>query len=160
MAVRPRVFIPPGLDVAPQLQACVGWAKAQFSVLKIENRNDMKWLFLLPLALATALYGADNKPKAETFLEAAAAGPDYADQGEYKNDWGGAQIIALGEGNFRMVTYRGGLPGAGWDKDFKQEIPGKRDGARILFAGEKNYRAELSAAKITITTETGGPYTM
>jgi len=148
------------LDVAPQLQACVGAAKAQFSLRKPENRNNMKWLFLLPLALATAVHGADNKPKAETFLDPAASGPDYADQGEYKNDWGGAQIIALGGGDFRMVTYRGGLPGAGWDKDFKQEIPGKRDGARIVFAGENNYRSELAAAKITIRTENGGPYTM
>jgi len=115
-------------------------------------------LVLIPLA--TALYGADNKPKAETFLDPAAAGPDYADQGEYKNDWGGAQIIALGEGSFRMVTYRGGLPGAGWDKDFKQEIAGKRDGAGIVFAGENNYRAELAAAKITIMTQNGGPFTM
>ena len=124
------------------------------------SKKIMKSLALVFIPLATALYGADNKPKAETFLEAAAAGPDYADQGEYKNDWGGAQVIALGEGNFRMVTFRGGLPGGGWDKEFKQETSGKREGDKIVFTGANNYRAELANGKISITTAEGGPYTM
>ena len=120
----------------------------------------MKWLALIPLTLATTLYAADARPKAETFLDPAKAGQDYIDQGEYKNDWGGAQIIALGENNFRMVTYRGGLPGEGWDAEYRQENPGKRDGNKIVFTGENNYRAELANGKITITTDGGGPYTM
>ncbi len=120
----------------------------------------MKLPALLSLALAADLFAADDKPKAETFLDPAKGGPDFADQGEYKNDWGGAQIIALGEGNFRMVTCRGGLPGNGWDKEFKQETPGKREGGKILFTGENNYRAELANGKISITTADGGPYTM
>lgn len=130
----------------------------------------MKWLIIFPFALATALYAAETKPneassakpkpKAETFLDPAKAGADYLDQGEYKNDWGGAQIIALGEGEFRMVTYRGGLPGDGWDKEYKTENPGKRDGNKIVFTGENNYRAELANGKITITTASGGPYVM
>src|SRR5205814_6088474 len=120
----------------------------------------MKLPAILSLALAADLFAAEDKPKAETFLDSAKAGQDYVDQGEYKNDWGGAQIIALGEGNFRMVTYRGGLPGAGWDKEFKQEIPGKREHDKIVLTGTNNYRAELAAGKITITTDSGGPYTM
>ncbi len=120
----------------------------------------MKWLILLFIALAPAVYAADSQPKAETFLDPAGAGQDYIDQGEFKNDWGGAQVIALGDGKFRMVTYRGGLPGDGWDKEFKQETPGKREGQKILFTGENSYRAELANRKITITTQAGGPYTM
>ncbi len=125
----------------------------------------MKWLILLPLALtlATAIEAADSppaKPKAETFLEPAKAGQDYVDQGEYKNDWGGAQIIALGENAFRMVTFRGGLPGDGWDKEYKRENPGKREGNKIVFTGENGYRAELANAKIIINSDAGGPYTM
>jgi hypothetical protein len=120
----------------------------------------MKSLAWLPLTLAAALHAADNPPKAVTFLDPAQAGQDYIDQGEYKNDWGGAQVIALGDGNFRMVTCRGGLPGAGWDKEFKQEIPGTRQGRNIVFSGENKYRAELADGKITITTADGGPYTM
>ncbi|MSU21439.1 MAG: DUF1080 domain-containing protein [Pedosphaera sp.] len=120
----------------------------------------MKWIVILSLTMATATYAADSKPKAETFLDAAKAGQDYIDQGEYKNDWGGAQIIALGEGNFRLVTYRGGLPGEGWDKEYKQENPGKREGSKIVFTGENAYRAEVANGKITINTDGGGPYTM
>ena len=119
--------------------------------------------------LTASLYAADEKPKAdaakpkpvaETFTDAAKAGQDYLDQGEYKNDWGGAQVIALGENRFRMVTYRGGLPGDGWDKEYRQEVNGKREGAKVIFTGENNYRAELENGKITINTDSGGPYTM
>ena len=120
----------------------------------------MKLPALMALFLATALHAADSKPKAETFLDPAKAGQDYVDQGEYKNDWGGAQVIALGENQFRLVVYRGGLPGSGWDKEFKQEIPGKREGDKIVFSGENQYRAELSHGKITINNASGGPYTM
>src|SRR6266699_1319035 len=117
----------------------------------------MKLPVILSLALAADLFAADDRPKAETFLDPARGGQDYADQGEYKNDWGGAQIIALGEGTFRMVTCRGGLPGSGWDKEFKQETSGKREGDKIVFTGENSYRAELAKGKITITVENGGP---
>jgi hypothetical protein len=128
-------------------------------------RDIMKWLFLLLPALALSLPAAETetdkpKPKMETFLDPAKAGQDYVDQGEYKNDWGGAQVIALGENKFRLVTYKGGLPGAGWDKETKQEIPGKRDGDKIVFSGPNDYRAELADAKISIKTADAGPWTM
>src|SRR6266487_1912126 len=120
----------------------------------------MKSPAILSLALAADLFAAADKPKAETFLDPARGGQDYVDQGEYKNDWGGAQVIALGDGNFRMVTCRGGLPGSGWDKESKQETSGKREGDKIVFSGANNYRAELAKGKISITTAEGGPYTM
>ncbi len=111
------------------------------------------------LTVTTAL-GAADKPNDPTFLDPAAAGRDYADQGEYKNDWGGAQVIALGKDTFRMVTYPGGLPGEGWNTKSKTETPGKREADKILFLGENGYRAELANGKITITTASGGPWTM
>ncbi len=113
--------------------------------------------FILLVAIGTACIAAD---RSETFLDPAKAGPDYKDQGEYKNDWGGAQVIALGGGNFRMVTYRGGLPGAGWDGEFRQETPGKRQDGKIVFTGENSYRAELANEEMSITTADGGPWTM
>src|SRR6185503_20152766 len=116
----------------------------------------MKWQLILLLTLALSACGADK----ETFLDPAQAGQDYLDQGEYKNDWGGAQIIALGDNNFRMVTYKGGLPGDGWDKEYKTETPGKREDGKIVFNGKDDYKAELANGKITITTSGGGPYTM
>src|SRR5688572_33283710 len=117
----------------------------------------MKWFSIL-LCISTAVFAAEEKkvapkPKGETFTDPARAGQDYIDQGEYKNDWGGAQVIALGNNNFRMVTYRGGLPGDGWDKEYKQEINGKREGEKIVFTSTNNYRAELAQGKITINRD-------
>lgn len=120
----------------------------------------MKWSVLFSIAFAAAVCAAENKPALETFLNPASAGQDYVDQGEYLNDWGGAHVIALGKGAFRMVTYRGGLPGDGWDGDYRQEVSGSREKGKIVFTGENGYRAELAEGEITITTDTGGPYTM
>ena len=119
----------------------------------------MKLPAVLLLTLATTLVAAD-KPEGPIFLDPASAGPDYADQGEYKNDWGGAQIIALGNGTFQMVTYPGGLPGDGWQHENKRENPGKREGDKVVFSGENGYRAELASGKMTINTSGGGPWTM
>ncbi len=119
----------------------------------------MKPLPVLFLVATTALFAAD-KPDDPTFLDPASAGPDYTDQGEYKNDWGGAQVIALGKDSFRMVTYPDGLPGEGWNKESKTETPGKREGDKVVFTGENGYRAELAKGKITISSANGGPWTM
>src|SRR5262245_37796134 len=103
------------------------------------DANPMKLLYLVTLSTAAtfALRAADSapaaRPKPATFLTIESAGLDYAVQGEYFNDWGGAQVIALGEDKFRIVTYKGGLPGAGWDKETKTEAEGKREGDKIVF---------------------------
>ena len=51
----------------------------------------------------------------------AAVDPDFQIQGEYASapsasDRKGVQVVALGEGDFRIVVYPGGLPGAGWNR--------------------------------------------
>jgi mono/diheme cytochrome c family protein len=56
--------------------------------------------------------------------EAAAADKDFAIQGEYTAPKLGMQVIALGEGDFNIVLYQGGLPGAGWDKTPPQRTDG------------------------------------
>lgn len=117
----------------------------------------MKAFVLLGLVLTVSLRAAEGAP---SYLDTASAGPDYVAQGEYKNDWGGSQVIALGEGNFRMVTYQGGLPGSGWNQQNRTEINGKRDGDNIVFTGDNGYRAVLAGGKLTITTANGGPYVM
>ena len=55
-------------------------------------------------------------------LEAAQKDPDFALQGEYVDSKRGLQVIALGDGEFEVVTYTDGLPGAGWDGKGKQSI--------------------------------------
>jgi mono/diheme cytochrome c family protein len=54
--------------------------------------------------------------------EAAKADPDFALQGEYVDDTRGMQVIAEGDGEFRVKIYKEGLPGAGWDGSPAQEI--------------------------------------
>src|SRR5688572_28887280 len=119
----------------------------------------MKTSFLVPCALAlsalvvTAAEGdKPAKPKPQTYLTAESASPDFAAQGEYLNDWGGAQVVALGEDKFRLVTFKGGLPGAGWDKETRTEVAGKREGDKIVFAGNDSYKAELASGTITKNT--------
>ncbi len=121
-------------------------------------------IVLIVFASATSLLPADAakpaKPKPVSYLTVESAGADYAAQGEYLNDWGGAQVIALGEDSFRLVTFKGGLPGAGWDKETRTEVEGKRTGGKIVFTGKDGYSAELAGGKLTISTAGGGPYTM
>jgi hypothetical protein len=114
-------------------------------------------------AAAIAFSGASRAAEhseGQTFLSPAEAGQDYRDQGEYKNDWGGAQVIALGNDEFRMVTYPGGLPGDGWEKQGKTENKGRREGDKVVFNGANGYQAELTGGKITIRSQDGGPWTM
>ncbi|MFZ9992542.1 MAG: 3-keto-disaccharide hydrolase [Opitutales bacterium] len=101
---------------------------------------------LLALLLATSLFAADA-PKAKapaapkppeppvylTEKEATEAGEDPRLQGEFANAKMGADVIALGKGEYRLVLFKGGLPGAGWDGTPKIEVEGKRDGATVTF---------------------------
>ncbi len=126
-------------------------------------------LFTAGLSVALGLQAAEpskTPPKTEkaplaTFLTPETAGPDFADQGEFANDWGGAQVIARGEGRFRLVIYKGGLPGAGWDQSPKTELEGKRDGDKIVFAAAPNgFKHSLASGVLTTSTPNGDEYTM
>ena len=48
--------------------------------------------------------------------KAAAEDPDFAVQGEYSDEKTGMQVAAMGDGKFHLTTFKGGLPGAGWDR--------------------------------------------
>jgi hypothetical protein len=81
------------------------------------------------LVIAPAIAG---DPK-QAFTDPEKAGPDFAAQGEYggvvQTDQGdvkfGVHVIALGDGKFRGVGYRGGLPGDGWDGSEKATADGE-----------------------------------
>ena len=94
--------------------------------------------------------------------EAAAKVVDFQLQGEYlgKKDFGagnegtvGLQLIALGGGKFRGVSYLGGLPGAGWQRGDKSElIDGNlNDQGQIVFKIEESeVTATLNDGKLTL----------
>ncbi|MEI6461652.1 MAG: DUF1080 domain-containing protein [Verrucomicrobiota bacterium] len=117
---------------------------------------------LLALLLATSLFAADA-PKAKTpaapkppeppvYLteaEAAVVNSDYKLQGEYANAKMGADVIALGKGEFRLVLFKGGLPGAGWDGTPKIEVEGKRVGDGVKFE-DKIDSATLADGRLII----------
>lgn len=133
-----------GLDAAQLETAQNAWAKTEEAAKK-----------------AAAAREAAAKLKAQAFLTVESAGQDYVDQGEYANDWGGAQVIALGDDKFRVVIHRGGLPGAGWDKSPKTEVEGRRSGAAILFTNASNgWTYSIARGVLTTRTDQGDVYEM
>jgi hypothetical protein len=107
-------------------------------------------LFCLLTALAVAASATAQEPKTkpkEVWTDPAdpTLPPDFKIQGEYTGSTVGAQIIALGKGEFQAVVYQGGLPGAGWDGKGKSLLAGKLDGSAAKFApatGKRKYLAQ------------------
>jgi hypothetical protein len=103
------------------------------------NRHIVTW----SLALAAGLWQIQSACAAggEAVTDPAQAGSDFQLQGEYLGDidgqrWG-AQVIALGEGKFAAVGYRGGLPGAGWQRgDESVKAEGQLEGDVVRFVGD------------------------
>lgn len=69
--------------------------------------------------------------------EATQKDPDFVRQGEYVGDKVGVQVIALGHGKFRAVSYTGGLPGQGWDGGEKKTQEGTWDEIKSVVEGLK-----------------------
>ncbi len=103
-----------------------------------------------PLTLSAA--------EGEAFTDAEKAGPDYAIQGEYvgklktpdgEEKWG-AQVIALGEGKFKAIGLKGGLPGEGWKRgDDTHESDGElKDGVATFKADDITIKVKDGVAKV------------
>jgi hypothetical protein len=103
-------------------------------------------LVMLSLLIAAAgvLIAAQTDPKKVAHTDPAKAGPDFAIQGEYVGEVAtnegqrryGVQIIALGDGAFQLVGYRGGLPGDGWEGGERIEVEGTLHDGIAMFKGE------------------------
>ncbi len=108
--------------------------------------------------IALALATAAGLACASIFVEPGAAGPDYADQGEYAGPELGAQVIALGDGEFEAVLLAGGLPGAGWDGSSRTRAMGRRSGSEIVFSGR--WWATLQGGELRGTSPEGESFVL
>ena len=80
----------------------------------------------------------------KSYTDPAHVDADFAIQGEYtgmvegKNGQKklGVQVIALGDGKFRAVGYRGGLPGDGWDGREKEQVESSVEDGSVTFDGK------------------------
>jgi len=103
--------------------------------------------FVVLLAVLSSCVAEEKarKEKAEAFLDATTAGPDFKIQGEYsgeitvkeggKKSKLGVQVAARGEGNFVALFFTGGLPGEGdaTGKDFF-ELKGMTQDGKVSFS--------------------------
>jgi len=93
----------------------------------------------LPLCLFAVTLLAELIPVSAA--DRAKVDTDYAFQGEYAGVLAGqydvgSQVIALGDGKFKLVLFPGGLPGDGYDDTAeKREYDGTRDGDTVTFTG-------------------------
>lgn len=110
-----------------------------------------KLLLSSVLAISTAVHAADSK--SPTFTNPADAGPDFAIQGEYVGSEVAAQVIALGDGKFRIVAFTPGLPGTeGSEK--RVETEGQREGEKVVFEKDGR-RAEIANGQLLATHKDG-----
>jgi hypothetical protein len=94
----------------------------------------------------------------------AAKDPDFKIQGEYlgegtwsgsENVKAGAQVIALGNGEFTVVVTKGGLPGEGWRRnDATFSLSGKREDAATTLSG-KDFSGKIDGEAMTIAGAEG-----
>src|SRR5690606_16548647 len=61
---------------------------------------------------------------------------------------------ALGDGEFRAVGHRGGLPGDGWDGEERRSAEGRLQGEVAVFEGE-GFTLRIDGKSITITNSDG-----
>jgi Domain of Unknown Function (DUF1080) len=118
------------------------------------NHSLVSTLFLLTTSVLSGLaFSVDVN--ADLALDPEKAGHDFAIQGEYEADTKdklGAQVIALGGGNFRVCVESGGLPGAGWDGMSKAEIEGKAENGQVTLSG-KGWKVNLAEGVLTAVEE-------
>ncbi len=116
----------------------------------------------LPLCPAAGILLAGLIPFSAAKNEAAAdpskVDADYAFQGEYAGVIAGqfdvgAQVIALGDGKFRLVLFPGGLPGAGYDgATEKRQYEGALEGGTVTFTGGTTGKS-ITGGKLTFSRD-------
>jgi len=115
---------------------------------------------VLSLTLVVPVVAAEH---GKAITDPAEAGPDFAVQGEYEGQAQyqgdhkyGAQVIALGDGKFRCVGYKGGLPGAGWGGSDKDQVEGQIvDGVPTFSIKNGHVMLTIKDGVLSAATSTG-----
>jgi len=105
------------------------------------------------LSLAAVVVGSSaaaaqtpENPSKFAVTDLAQVDADFGYQGEYLGAvprfyWGaenlGLQVVAQGGSQFKAVLLRGGLPGAGWDRQDRLELSGSRENGVVTLGGER-----------------------
>lgn len=115
-------------------------------------------LLLFPILL-TSLSAQD-----QAYTDPASTDADFPIQGEYvleakgSQKGHGIQVIARGDGKFEAVSYRRGLPGAGWEGKWESVTQGEgtRDGSTVKF-DSSGLKGELDGKTFSIKGPAGKP---
>jgi cytochrome c2 len=87
--------------------------------------------------------------------EAASADPDFLVQGEYVGEDRAMQVVAVGDGEFRLAIYAGGLPGDGWRGEEIQRVDGDADVVAGLVESMNLRRIDRSSPTLGIDPPPG-----
>lgn len=66
----------------------------------------------------------------------------------------GLQVVALGDGQFDASLLRGGLPGAGWDRNTRLKLDGGKTDERLLLIGGE-YHIDVNPQEAVVHTSQG-----
>lgn len=94
---------------------------------------------------------------ADTYTSPESAGEVYKLQGEYSGivePWGGAwgaQVVALGNSEFSIVLYPGGLPGDGYRKDSERKTLIAKSEGKLAVGNSDTFRVEITGDQLAIT---------
>jgi hypothetical protein len=114
---------------------------------------------------------ANPTSAAVVVTDPAKAAPDFQVQGEYVGEASGvngpekvgAQVVALGNGEFNATFYAGGLPGDGWRRgDASDAAHGKTADGVTTLSGKhtpsgKAFTAQIKDGTMTMTKSNGDP---
>ena len=126
-------------------------------------RTNLPALALL-MAMAALPLTAAPDPDSRTWTDpeiATREDPDFSIQGEYRSDEGasamGAQVVALGHGEFDIYLLEGGLPGAGWEagKSRTRLLGQTKDGKITGTDNASQTTATLENGRLHITSRGG-----
>lgn len=110
--------------------------------------------------IATCMWCNSVVAKGPVYTDAAKADEDFAYQGEYSGGTKagdtelrfGVQVVALGNGKFRAMSYIGGLPGDGWNGKERRPMDGERKEDVVVFDDQLGH-GEIKNSILTISAK-------